>query len=265
MLECTSINIDGLDLISDKYYFTLQGLFGQDNTIITNQLFSDGESYNRTKRNTKKPLLNGYVKTLNIFDFMALRKVLLNKKLKTFIVTIPVIGKLTFKAEIESWGEGSIGGFTISCTLKLPDPNIYEYTAHTIQLGILQSASAVLYPVTYPITYGNPTGASGTITNLGITTGYPIITIVGTCSNLVVTNQTTGENMSINISLGPSDTLIIDNTPSNRGIYLNGVQRMDLKNGSWLSCLPGDNIFLFSRSSLESKLHCTISFQGVWV
>jgi len=265
LLECTSINVDGLDLISSKYYFTLQGLFGQDNTIITNQLFSDGESYNRTKRNVKKVLLNGFVRTINIYDFMNLRKVLLNKKLKAFIVTIPVIGQLTFQAEIENWGEGSLGGFTVSCTLELPDPNIYEYSVHSIQLGILQSASAVVYPVTYPITYGNPTGASGTITNLGIATGYPIVTIVGTCNTLVVTNQTTGESISINISLGASDVLVIDSTPSNRGVYLNGVQRMDLKVGSWLSCAPGDNVFLFSRSSLESKLHCTINFQGVWI
>jgi hypothetical protein len=71
--------------------------------------------------------------------------------------------------------------------------------------------------------------------------------------------------MSLNIGLIDTDILIIDSRPTIRGIYLNGIKRMDLKNGSWLTCIPGDNIFNFQRISFQSKKHCTVGLQGRWI
>ena len=265
MLECSSINADGLDLISNKYYFTLDGLFANDNDVIMNDLYTDGQSYHRTKIQVKKLILNGFVRTRDIKDFMYLRQILCAKKLKTFTITIPSFETLTFQAEIVTWGIGPLGAFTISGQLVLPDPYVYELVVKKITLGAT-SNSGLTFPLTFPLVFGTITGGQGTTTNTGNAIAYPIITVVGTCSSIVITNETTGESMTLNVSLASDyDTLIIDNTQSNRGIYLNGVKRMDLKQGDWFTCPVGDNIFTFARNSLETKQHCSISLQSRWI
>lgn len=264
MLECTSINADGLDLISDKYFFTLDGLFTNDNDVVMNDMYIDGQSYNRTKIQVKKLVLNGFVRTLNVKDFMYLRQILCTKKLKTFTVTIPYFETLTFQAEIVNWGIGPLGSFTISCQLVLPDPYIYEATINSISLGATAN-SGLTFPFTFPIVFGDITGASGTITNKGNAVLYPIFIIVGSCSNVSINNQTTGETISCGVSLGENDVLVIDNNPKTRCIKLNGILRMDLKVGNWVHCEPGDNIFVFTRDSLETKHHLSIEYQAVWI
>ena len=84
MLECTKINIDGLDVISDKYFFTLDGLFNNDTDIIMNDLNTDGQRYDHTKIQVKKVVLDGWIKSKQMKDFLKLRQVLCNKNLKTF-------------------------------------------------------------------------------------------------------------------------------------------------------------------------------------
>lgn len=260
------LDIDGLNL-RDGVNFNLTpiGLFEGDRDVIMNDLYIPGQSYSRGKTKEKKIILKGNIMGDIVSNIFKLKQYLFKDGLKK--LTVGIVGMPVFYiyADIQNWTADEISPEFISCQLVAPNPFLYEAAQIQVQLGIMQSANVLTYPVTYPITYGNPTGSSGIITNLGNTKGYPIISIVGTCSNIAVTNQTTGESISCNVSLGASDTLIIDNTPSNREIYLNGVKRMDLKSGSWLSCIPGYNEFVFSRSSLESKLHCTVAFQGVWI
>lgn len=265
MLQFHYLDIDGFNLLSSDVYGSIQGILDGDQDVITNELYTSGQSYNRSKVKEKKLVLNILIKNNVLTNLFSLRQKLFKTGLKT--LTVGIVGMPIFyvKFDLSNWLSNPLGSHMFTCQLLCPDPFLHEATQHSIQLGILTAASALTYPITYPITYGNPTGSTGTITNLGNMVGYPVVTVVGTCSNIIVTNQTTGESMSVNISLGANDTLIIDNTVANRGIYLNGAKRMDLKNGSWISCPPGDNVFLFGRSSLESKLHCTVSFQGVWI
>jgi hypothetical protein len=266
MLECNAINVNGLDLISDKYYFTLDGLFANDNDVILNDLYTDGQNYDHTKIQVKKLVLNGFVRTRSVQDFMYLRQVLCTKGLKTFTVTIPYFQTLTFQAEISSWGIGAGGGFTIACQLVVPDPYLYDTDILSLSLGAISNTS-LTFPITFPIIFGAVTGASGVVTNLGNTIAYPIITIVGTCDTVNIINTTTNQSLGCNQAISAGSTLIIDCRPASRGIYYNGVNRMDLKNtnDAWLTCAPGNNNFVFTRNSLETKLHCSISLQGRWI
>jgi len=136
MLECTKINIDGLDVISDKYFFTLDGLFNNDTDIIMNDLNTDGQRYDHTKIQVKKLVLDGWVTSKDIKDFMKLRQILCNNKLKTFIISIVGLEDLTFQAQIQSWVDGSLGKFSIICSFVLPNPYLYALNSQIIWLKL---------------------------------------------------------------------------------------------------------------------------------
>jgi hypothetical protein len=271
MLECTSISVNGLSLISSTYYFTLDGIFNNGKDVIINDLYSDGQSFNRSKTQVKQLLLNGYVKTMNVNDFMYLRQILCTNALKTFTVTIPYFETLTFQAEITNWGMGALGSFTIACQLEQPDPYLYTLTPQILSLGALSNAS-LTFPLTFPLTFGTMTGASGTIVNSGNTNAFPLVTIIGGCTPQSITNVTTGVSMSFNpITLNDGDIMTIDMNPSTCGITLYTIStltianRMDLKIGNWISCLPGNNIFSFARNSLETIQHCTVTLLSRYI
>ena len=271
MLECTSISVNGLSLISSTYYFTLDGIFNNGKDVIVNDLYSDGQSYNRSKTQVKQLLLNGYVKTMNVNDFMYLRQILCTNQLKTFTVTIPYFETLTFQAEITNWGMGAIGAFTIACQLEQPDPYLYTLTPEILGLGSVSTPS-LMFPLTFPLTFGTVSGSSGDIFNSGNTNSYPVITITGACIPISITNITTGVSMSFNpITLADGDILTIDMNPSTCGITLytastlTTTYRMDLKNGNWISCLPGNNAFAFAGNSTEAVQHCTITLLSRYI
>ena len=262
-MKIIGLTLNGLNLISSDYYFSLQGLFDFEKNIITNELFIDGQSYNHSKINGKKLVLNGYIKTWDPAKIAALNQILYGVGIKQLVVNIASLGILIANVEVIN-RITSGDSRKVSVQLSMPDPYLYAQTSQALSLGALANAS-LTFPFAFPITFGSLTGGSGIITNLGNAVAYPVINIVGTCNTLTVTNTTTGESMSCAVSLGASDVLIIDSNPATRGIYLNGVSRMDLKNGAWPSCIPGDNAFTFSRNSIEVKQHCSISLQSRWV
>jgi len=264
MLECTKINIDGLDVISDKYFFTLDGLFNNDTDIIMNDLNTDGQRYDHTKIQVKKVVLDGWIKSKQMKDFLKLRQVLCNKNLKTFTISMSGIEDLTFKAQLQTWVDGSIGKFSIACSLVLPDPYLYALSSQIISLGAVVDNS-LNFPTTFPITFGNIIGESDIIVNKGTASAYPVITVIGSCSDILITNVTTGEYMYINYQLLENDVLEIDNNPLTRSIKLNGAIRMDLKNGTWITCDVGDNEITFNRNSLESIFHCTVNLKSRYI
>lgn len=120
------------------------------------------------------------------------------------------------------------------------------------------TAGAVNGVIFYPAT-----GETGTITNTGNVDAYPVITIVGSCTNPSIKNKTTGETIAVNAVLGSKDTLVIDCRPATRGCYLNGALTFGIKQGlGWMHCPPGDNVMTFDRTGYDTKRHCTIALQG---
>jgi phage-related protein len=265
-MDITQINLNGLDLISDDYFFNVLGLFDFVKDVITNDSYIDGETYNRSKIKSKTLVLNGFIKTFDTFKISKLNNIFYQNGLKQLVVTIADLGQVTMNVEVTNRAAASDGlaSRKVSFTLTMPDPYLYSVNANVVSLGSVSNAALVL-PVLLPFTLGGLTGGQGTITNQGNAVVYPIISIVGTCDTINITNTNTGESMNLAISLQDSDILVIDNTPSNRGIYLNGIPRMDLKNGNWITCIPGDNVFSFSRNSLQTKQQCSISLQSRWL
>ena len=257
----TYLDINGLNIKNADFLCWVSTFGNLDRDIKTNETYSDGVTYNRSKTSERKFLLNGFIKDRANID--ALKQILFSNKLKVLTVGIAGMPTVTLLCDLLSFTEDANVVGIISAQMIAPDPYLYSVDTSVVTLGALSNNSLV-FPFTFPITFGDVTGGQGTVTNSGNALGYPVITIIGTCSNLIITNTTTGESMTVNISLGATDVLVIDNNPRTRSITLNGINRMDLKVGNWITCPPGDNVFSFSRNSLEMKNHCSISLTSRW-
>lgn len=258
------LDIDGLNLRDGaKYDFVPLGLFDGEKELILNDLYSDGESFNRSKVKSRTVLLQGRILGDVLTNINTLKAKLFKPGLKKLTCSIAGMPSFYIMVDLQNWGSREITPEFISCTMKAPKPALISTAVDRITLGGI-SGTSLIFPITFPISFGAITGAEGVVNNYGTTAAYPVITVIGTCNTLTITNQTTGESMALPISLGASDILIMDNRPETRGIYLNGVKRMDLKNGVWITAAPGENSFLFTRNSIEVVQHCTIELESRW-
>jgi hypothetical protein len=132
-------------------------------------------------------------------------------------------------------------------TFFCPDPRYYNATTTTVSLIPVQALGRT-YDRIYDLTYGG--GASGaSVNNNGTTTTYPTITITGPISNPTISNNTTGQFVTVNTTLGVSDSLVIN--LYEKTITLNGSYARNLlnNNSQWFGCAPGTTIISFTGST----------------
>ena len=262
-MRISQINFDGVDLISSQSKFYIDGLLDIEKEITINETY-DGYSYNSSKIKSKKLALNGYLFDTSFSFLSKLNSLFSANRLHKISLNIDYLGEVYCYAEIENVVKPKESR-KMSIKLIMVEPYLYSINPIELSLGTV-SNNGIVFPLTFPVTFGTTTGAEAIINNIGNTTAYPVITVVGACSNISVTNQTTNESMNLNVNLGANDVLVIDNRPSTRSIWLNGTKRMDLKSsGGWISCISGDNTFIFQRVSNEIKQHCTINLQSRYI
>lgn len=258
----SQLQLDGLSLISSDYSFTASNFFDMDKDIVLSDMLTDGEVFARSKIKAKTIVINGIIRSFNPDKIYALNKALAQSGMKTLSVNVKGIGILTAQGEISSRATGS-NMRVVSFLFTMPDPYFYG-AAQSVQLANEGIARLVLR-VRLPFTLGGAANATE-IGNMGNSIAYPFITIVGTLTNPVIVNATTGQSISVPISIADSDTLVIDCRPATRGVYLNGVQRMDLKASvGWIGCPPGANAFYMTCFTTESNSHCTVTLQPRWI
>ena len=260
-MDVTHLSLDGVDLRTDEWTFWVRNFMDADNDVITNEIYSPGISFNRKKRKERKFVINGFIRKNINANFVILNNLVNKDGLRQLVIGMAGLPTKQLDIAIETIAYTEPDAYEVSLSVIAPDPYLYANTAQEITLGSV-SDDGLTYPLTYPITYGVPSGGFGVITNAGNAAGYPKFTVIGTCSNLTLANATTGESMTLSVSLGPSDVLIVDCLE--REILLNGTRRIDLKQGDWLTIAPGANDIGFSRTSLEQTQHCMIEFRSVW-
>ena len=262
-MKIIGLTLNGLNLMIADYFFTIKGLFDFDKNIVTNDLFIDGQSFNRSKINGKVLVLNGIIKTWDPAKIAALNQILYTGGIKPLVANIVGLGVLTAYVEVRSRAEGG-DSRKISMQLLMPDPYLYAQNTSTTNLSPV-SGSGLNYPYTYPIVYGTVSGGSGSISNAGNAIAYPVITITGACTNPVITNTTTGEAMTLNISLAQTDALVIDCRPATRSIKLNGTtNKIGVKTtaSKWPSCQPGVNNLTFVPATTGAGMSCSVALTG---
>lgn len=141
-----------------------------------------------------------------------------------------------------------------SIQLVAPDPRKFSATPSTVST-LLASGGAgggVLYPVTYPVAYGTP-GTPGALllTNNGTADADPVCVFTGPLTTPSVTRADTGDTVTYNGLLGPTDVLTVDFGTGN--VLLNGINRRPLLTAlNWFEIPAQSSINVLFRSASVS-------------
>lgn len=99
--------------------------------------------------------------------------------------------------------------------------------------------------------------------NSGNVVTYPRIRIYGSIANPIITNDSTGERMTIGMSISPGDYLEIDTF--RRTAKLNGVtDRIAYVKGDWFKMRVGDNLFRYQGNTYHSESEMFINWRDRW-
>lgn len=122
----------------------------------------------------------------------------------------------------------------------------------SVSLTLPQSGGAT-YPVTYPVRYGASSGGNVVASNLGNAPAFPIISISGPCINPVLSNDSTGEVIRLNLTLSTGDILTID---MRRRLILQGgsTNRIGalLQGSKFWAILPGNNTIRLTADAYDA-------------
>ena len=106
-------------------------------------------------------------------------------------------------------------------------------------------------------------GGAVMVTNDGNTHVWPIITLTGSAINPSVTNQTTGEELSLNISMTDSDVVVFDTY--NREVLLNGVNiANNLVSDQYWRLVPGLNELILNSNGNNDTVTAVVEWHNVY-
>ena len=115
------------------------------------------------------------------------------------------------------------GRVDIATEWSCPDGLLYDNTIVSGSRGLPNPTSGMTFPATFNLTFGASSGGSFQMNNTGAYNTSPFFTITGPVSYPIITNQTTGQQIKLNIVIGAGDTLAVDCQSGT--VTLNGANR----------------------------------------
>ncbi len=148
--------------------------------------------------------------------------------------------------------------------LAATDFIIESQTQSSVSLA-LPLSGGVTYPVTYPVQYGSSSGGSVSASNLGNAAAFPLISLYGPCINPVISNDSTGESIRLNLILITGDVLTID---ARRRVIVQGAStnRMGslLQGSKFWAVLPGNNTIRLTADAYDAG-YAIITFKSSYL
>ena len=113
-----------------------------------------------------------------------------------------------FSAPIDT--DFNYGRVNIQTEWSCPDGLLYDNAIISGSCGLPNPTSGMTFPATFPLNFGASSGGSFQMNNTGAYTSAPYFTVTGPVSNPIISNQTTGQQIKLNLVLGASDVIGID-------------------------------------------------------
>jgi hypothetical protein len=152
-----------------------------------------------------------------------------------------------FNAPIDQ--DFQFGRINISTEWSCPDGLLYDNTIVTGSCGLPNPTSGTTFPATFALTFGASSGGTFQMNNTGAYNTFPYFTITGPVTNPVITNQTTGQQIKLNIALAASDVIGIDCQSGT--VTLNGTANrnntVDITT-QFFPLTPGNNTIAYGSS-----------------
>ncbi len=177
--------------------------------------------------------------------------------------------KVLYSQIQETTKQGFVQPFSLICRIK--DPTIYGgtlKTASTAQANPTSTTGTFVLPTTLPAPIGVAMyNVSANANNIGSIGVYPTaITIYGPVTNPTITNSSTGQFITVNVTLSSSsDVLLIEYTKDSFSITKNGVNVANLltSTSTLFKIMPGVNTFTLS-GSLSTGAYATVTYYDGW-
>ena len=247
MYRYKTIFVNGLQVLGDNcpYYANLYNfLLDSSNTNNDSELYTDGDYSGTSKINSKTFNLVVWTKKQSDIKAAMQFSYVISKGDFTLTADVEGLGEVECAVKKESITTDEFGVMTVQ--LKANVPYIYskDYKELILEKQIEGGWKYPTQPFTIPEswTYTETViGNIGECINEGYATVYPEIIIEGEGSDFKILNQTTGEQLNLNLEIQTGDILYIDCRPSTRTIKVNEEPKIKYKSGEYLSLINGSN------------------------
>lgn len=140
--------------------------------------------------------------------------------------------------------------------------------AQSNQTIVPPSGGGVVLPFIVPVVIGAQTGGNGVCINNGTAETYPVLTLTGPLTNPTIQNITTGDFITLNITIAAGQVVVIDMNPPVPSIILNGTQSL-INNKSTTSSFwyldVGSNFIVLSTGSVSDTGNVAIAWQDAYL
>lgn len=169
-----------------------------------------------------------------------------------------------FKKPEFAWDGIKYGRFLLQATV--PDPFIYDVNLFTSENIAQATGGGYQTPHGSPY-YTNVSMGGGTVVvNDGGVEIYPIITLTGSLTNPIITNQTSGLYLKINYTLAAGDTIIVD--MRNKTMTLNNSSSLlstKTVDSNWWPLSVGNNSIQLATDTAADTGNVSITYNKAYV
>lgn len=156
------------------------------------------------------------------------------------------------------------GNVPFIATLVCGDPRIYSDTVNASSLTVNPPAPGLVFGLgglAFPWLFGGTPTLGASLVNAGNTAAPVIVRVDGPTTNPLVKNLTTGDYLSLNLTLTTSESLVV--STSDLTVLVNGQSRYStlVPGSEFLSAAPGSNDF-YAYSSSTSNGPVTVYFRS---
>ncbi len=163
----------------------------------------------------------------------------------------------------ESWGISSSVHEELLLAFLAHDPYFYDTIATT--LVFTAAAPTNFFPITPVLLSGGVIGSGFTIANNGDVECFPVFTITGPGTNLILTNTTTGKAITSSLTLTGGQSLIID-TQAKTAVRENGTNQfstLSFASVLW-TLVPGSNAITLNMTGTGAGSQIRITYKQRW-
>lgn len=170
----------------------------------------------------------------------------------------------------ETTQQGYVQPFIIYCKVK--DPTIFSgatKTASTQESDASLTTGSAVFSKTFPLIFGSTTFAvSSSAQNNGTLPGYPAsITVHGPVNNPVITNQTTGESIEVDVNMTQTtDLLTLIYDKDTLSINFNGTSEIQnvTNNSTLFKIQPGENIITLTGTTVSNGAYAEVNYYDTY-
>lgn len=149
------------------------------------------------------------------------------------------------------------------------DPRMYDDVQSYAQSSGASTLGGLGFPFAFPFAFGTATSGGLIATNEGTIATLPVLTVTagsGGLTSFTVRNETTGQLVTIVLTMNEAEQLIIDMDA--KTVLLNGTaSRIDsrvLPDSTWWGLEPGDNVLTFTTSG-SSTATLAVTWRSAWL